>query len=107
MRVKFELEGAGMKSRIASLLAGGGKPHSSRSAGAGPSVLVRAPQPHDGEGGSCQLLVDQEHERGCEHSLQQFGFQTFVESHYSKPPDSLVKKIENVPKTPQGSVFWV
>lgn len=71
------------------------------------SVLVCALQAHYSEGSSCQFLIHQEHEGSREHGLEQLGFKAFVESHYSKALDSLVKKIENIPKTPQGSVFWV
>lgn len=71
------------------------------------SVLMCALQAHYGEGSSCQFLVHKEHEGGCEHCLQQLSFQAFVESHYSKALDSLVKKRENIPKTSQGPVFWV
>lgn len=73
----------------------------------GVSVLARALQPHDHEGGGRQFLVNEEHERSSQDRLQQLGFKAFVESRNSKTPYSLVKEIENVPKTPQCSVFWV
>lgn len=73
----------------------------------GASVLVCILQSHDCEGSSCQFLINKEHESSSEDCLQQFGFKAFVQSYYSKTPYSLVKKIENISKTPQCSVFWI
>lgn len=52
----------------------------------GVSVLASALQPHDHEGSSRQLLVNEEHESSSEDCLQQLGFEAFVESHNSKTP---------------------
>lgn len=66
----------------------------------GVSVCVCTLQPHNCEGGSCQFLINKEHESSSEDCLQQFGLQAFVESQYSKTPYSLVKKIENIRRLP-------
>lgn len=53
----------------------------------GVSVLARALQPHDHEGGGRQFLVNKEHERSSQDRLQQLGFKAFVESYNSKTPE--------------------
>ena len=53
----------------------------------GVSVLARALQPRDHEGGGRQFLVNEEHERSSQDRLQQLGFKAFVESRNSKTPE--------------------
>lgn len=95
-----EVQGGGRKrkSRVTSVHTEG-NPHL-HTLQSGSSVFLYTLQPHNSEGSSRQFLINKEHQSSSEDCLQQFGFQTFVEPHYSKTSYSLVQKIENIPKTP-------
>lgn len=83
MRVDFSEEGAStVESRTPPVWS-----TSDRRGLRGASVLARALQPHDHEGGSHQFLVNEEHESSSQDCLQQLGFKAFVESRNSKTPE--------------------